>query len=31
MRLIGGLLGLMLAMPLMASAEEIGSVPEQTR
>lgn len=26
MRLIGGLLGLMLAMPLMASAEEIGSV-----
>ena len=26
MRLIGGLLGLMLAMPLMASAEAIGSV-----
>ena len=26
MRLIGGLLGLMLAMPLLASAEEIGSV-----
>ena len=26
MRLIGGLLGLMLMMPLMASAEEIGSV-----
>ena len=26
MRLIGGVLGLMLAMPLLASAEEIGSV-----